>query len=306
MVVASLLMLMSLACSSEEPVQPPVVMSPVSNPDPYKDYLTKEGVYVTFSQGIGEPALLKLLEQKDLQPLRSISIHGQRITAASAHAIMTADAASSVHSLYLQGSTIGDEGLKAIAEAPRLAQLQHINLDKVGATAVGIAALAASPHLKPESLSLGWQAVGDEGAVALAKATGVQTLNLESAEVGPVGMVALLQGTSAKALAFITNPGGLDGLSHVSPSIQGLHFKDCGLETDDIQRLAQVTATGLTSLSIKLTNLTDDDLRAIIAAPWFKQLDQLVLSAQRTSPEARRTLIDAYQGEFLSIYRKDL
>ena len=306
MVVAYLLTLMSLGCLSAEPVQPPVVMSPVSTPDPYKDYLTQEGIYVTFSQGIGEPALLKLLDQQDLHPLRSISIHGQPLTAASAQAIMTAESASDVHSLYLQGSTIGDAGLEAIAASPRLAQLQHINLDKVGATAVGVTALAASPHLKPESLSLGWQAVGDEGAVALAKATGVQTLHLESAQIGPAGMVALLQGTSATAITLISNPGGLDGLRQVAPSIQGLQFKDCGLDSNDIQVLTQVNAPGLTSLSLKLTPLSDADLQAIIAAPWFKQLDQLVLSAQRTSPDARRALIAAFTGEFLSIYRKDL
>ena len=306
MVVVSLLMWMGLACSSEKPIETPIVVSPVSNPDPYKDYLTDEGIYVTFGQGIGEPALLKLLAQRDLHPLRSVSIHGQRLTAASAAAIMGAEATSALHSLYLQESSIGDEGLKAIAAAPRLAQLQHINLDKVGATAKGVTALANSPHLQPESLSLGWQAVGDEGAVALAKAAGIQTLHLESAEIGPTGMVALLQGTSAKALTFITNPGGLDQLSHVSPAVQGLHFKACGFESDDIQMLAKATAPGLTSLSIKLMSLTDADLHAIIAAPWFKQLDQLVLSAQRTSPDSRRALIDAYQGEFLSIYRKDL
>ena len=151
MVVASLLMLMSLACSSEEPVQSPVVMSPVSNPDPYQDYLTKED-YVTFSQGIGEPALLKLLEQKDLQPLRSISIHGRHYSSVRTRH-HDGRCCFHVHSLYLQGSTIGDEGLKAIAEAPRLAQLQHINLDKVGQPP-SLAALAAS-LLKPESLSLG-------------------------------------------------------------------------------------------------------------------------------------------------------
>ena len=298
--------LLGAACSTDTPVAVSVVETAPSTSTPFKDYLTKEGIYVTFSQGIGEPALLKLLEQKDLHPLRTISVHGQRITAASAHAIMTADATSDLHSLYLQESTIGDAGLKAIADAPRLAQLQHINLDKVGATAAGVAALAASPYLQPESLSIGWQAVGDAGAVALAKAKGIQTLHLESAEIGTTGMVALLQNTSAKAITFINNPGGLDTLTSISSSLQGLHFKNCRFDSADIQMLSNANAPGLTSLTISSTDLQDTDLADIAAAPWFGQLDQLVLSAQRTSPESRRAIIDAYRGSFLSIYRKDL
>lgn len=300
------LIVLSLGCSSDESIEPLVTPSVVSTTETDPDYLTKEGIYVTFSQGIGEPALLRLLEKTELHPLRTISIHGQRISAASVNAIMRAESTAALHSLYLQGSSIGDAGLTVMAASPRLAQLNHINLDKVGATSAGVVALAGSPHLKPESLSIGWQAVGDEGAMALAQAAGIQSLHLESAQIGSAGMVALLQGTSAKALTFIGNPAGLQHLSRMSSSIEGLYIKDCGLEASDIQALAQAPAEGLTSLSLKLTSLNDSDLLAITAAPWFKQLDQLVLSAQRTSPSARRALIAAFQGEFLSIYRKDL
>jgi hypothetical protein len=299
------LLIWSLGCSSIDQGVPGGV-NPVSNPDPYADYLTEDGVYVGFSQGIGEPALIRLLTEEGMRPLRTITVHGQPLTVRSAEAIMTADATAGLQTLYLQGSPIGDDGLKVLATSPRLSQIEHLNLQKVNATATGVAALAASPHLKAQSLSLGWQPVKDAGAMALAKATQVKSLHLESAEIGTMGMVSLLQESKVESITFIGNPAGLQGLSTISPSIQAVVIDDCGLTTKDIQTLATVTAPGLTTLSIERTDISDEGLQALMTAPWFQQLEQLSLSAQRTSPAVRQQVIDAYSGEFLSIYRKDL
>ena len=301
-----MIMLVGLACSSETPDSAPRDMKATVVQNPYADYLTHQGIYVTFSEGIGEPALLALLQETDLQPIRSISLHGQPLTAASVQGIMASNHTTELHSLFMQNSRIGDAGLTALAASPRLAQLEHINLSGVGATAAGIAALAASPYLKPKSLTLGWEMIGDTGAIALAQARGVKSLHLESAGIGPAGMVALLEKTSAQSLYLGKNPGGLAHLTHVSPSLEGVYLEACALSSDDIHRLSRVRAPGLKTLSLGLTPLTDDDLRAILKAPWFLQLQQFELGAHGTSPALRRAFIQAFQGEFLSMYRKDL
>ena len=298
-------LLFSLGCSLSDPAPPPSV-EVVSQSDPYQEYLTHDGVYVTFSGGIGEPALIRLLEDSDMQPLKSVTVHGQQLTQRSVVAIMNAESTAPLHSLFLQGSTIGDAGLTVIANAPRLAQIEYLNLEKVNATSAGVAALAASPHLRAKSLSIGWQAVGDAGAEALAQAKGLKSLRLEAAEVGVQGAVALIEQSGLEALTLIGNPAGFTDLAAVSPSLQALILDDCGLETSSINALAKADAPALTSLSIERTPLSDEALKAIMAASWFPRLDKLSLSAQRTSPDVRAALIAAYRGEFLSIYRKDL
>ena len=57
--------------------------------DPYRDYLTPDGLTVAFRPGIGEQTLLELLADERLQPLKSVTIRGQQLTVASVKAIMT-------------------------------------------------------------------------------------------------------------------------------------------------------------------------------------------------------------------------
>ena len=306
MVVTWLLMISTWACSPSSPPLPLEDVSAVPAADPYRDYLTPDGLTVAFRPGIGEQTLLELLADERLQPLKSVTIRGQQLTAASVRAIMTSPLTEELSSLFLPESTIGDDGLVVLAASPRLAGIEYLNLTKVGATAAGVEVLASSPYLQPKDLSLGGQNVGDAGAVALAEARQIKALHLETAGIGEEGLTALLEKTSAEVLVLSENPGGLRDFLAMSSTIRGLTIADCGLATEDLAVLFRARAENLETLSLKLTPLTDADLAAILQAPWFTQLKQLELDAQLTSSAARRAVISAFEGDFLSIYRADL
>jgi hypothetical protein len=273
----------------------------------FDEYLAGSTISVMSGDGIGEPTLLRLLDHPDIRPIQAITIRDQQITARGVQAIMTASATSGLDSLHLSGNPLGDDGLRALAESPRLAQIQTLQLQRVGATPAGIAALAASPHLKAKNLALGWQSVGDAGAKALVAATQVAHLRLESAEVGTEGAVALIEGGRFESLSLIKNPVHLEGLSAVSAHLQSLSLIECPLSAQDIEQLSSAEAPSLTSLSLKWSRIEDAGLSAIMGASWFGQLKSLDLSASKASAQSRRAFVAAYgEGRFLSIYRKDL
>ena len=305
MVVTWLLMISTWACSPSSPPLPLEDVSAVPAADPYRDYLTPDGLTVAFRPGIGEQTLLELLADERLQPLKSVTIRGQQLTAASVRAIMTSPLTEELSSLFLPESTIGDDGLVVLAARPGWPE-SSTSTDQGGATAAGVEVLASSPYLQPKDLSLGGQNVGDAGAVALAEARQIKALHLETAGIGEEGLTALLEKTSAEVLVLSENPGGLRDFLAMSSTIRGLTIADCGLATEDLAVLFRARAENLETLSLKLTPLTDADLAAILQAPWFTQLKQLELDAQRTSSAARRAVISAFEGDFLSIYRADL
>jgi uncharacterized protein (TIGR02996 family) len=108
-----------------------------------------------------------------------------------------------LRTLLLGFCEVGDDGLRALAAAPRLASLRSLSLCAVYGdegvstrlTAAGVAALAASPHLAGlTALDLSRNDVGDEGARALAaspRLTGLRDLLLFDAALTDAGVAAL-------------------------------------------------------------------------------------------------------------------
>jgi hypothetical protein len=273
----------------------------------FDEYMAGSTISVMSSEGIGEPTLLRLLAHPEMRAITEIAIREQQLGVLAINAIMTAGSTEKLHSLYLAGNPLGDAGIKALAGSPRLAQIENLHLPNTGAGSEGIAALAASPHLRAKNLFLGWQPIGDEGAIALVGAKQVKHLRLESAEVGGEGAVALIERGQFTSLSLITNPVQLDGLSQISASIESLRLIECPLRLADIQRLAAARAPGLKALSLKWSPIEDEGLRALMNAPWFSQLESLDITANKASPAARRAFIEAYgEGRFLSIFRVDL
>ena len=298
-----------LACSSTESEVASIetVSDGSPSPDRFDAYLVHEGLWASANtQGIGEATLLDLLNEPGTRPLRSIFIRDQQMTAKAVGAIMTAPSTAELTHLSLSGNPIGDEGLEVLANSPRLSQIEYLTLQDVDASSHGIAALAASPHLNAKSLALGWQPVGDAGALALARASGFHDLRLESAQVGREGAVSLIEKGQMDSLSLISNPIHLVGLTSMSTSLQGLNLECSSLNDADIQALAQAPAPGLKSLQIKNASVSDIGLAAIQEAPWFHQLESLSISGQASSKSARKALIDAFKGDFLSIYKRDL
>jgi hypothetical protein len=263
----------------------------------YGDFLSGRSVLSLPSQaGIGEPVLLEIVDHPEVGPIEDVTVAEGQITARGVRGIMAGKNTSGLRSLHLTGNPLGEDGLRALAESPRLAQLKTLHIQDVGATAAGVQALAASPHFRVGSVVMGFQAIGDAGAEALAAATMVDSFRLESAEIGGRGAQALIEGTHAKRLDLTKNPIHLVGLRKISPHLLSLTLDETPLTAEDIQALAALPAPGLKSLSIAYVAMSDPVYEAILAAPWFDQLEQLMLGGppDHSSPEVRARFVEAY------------
>jgi len=263
----------------------------------YGDVLSERSVLSLPSHAsIGEPALLEIVDHPEVGPIEDVTVVRSQITARGVRGIMAGKNTSGLQSLHLTGNPLGEEGLRALAESPRLAQLKSLVIQDVGATAAGVQALAASPHFRVGSVAMGFQAIGDAGAEALAGATMVNSLRLESAQIGGRGGRALIEGTHAVGLDLTKNPIHLVGLRKISPHLRSLTLDETPLTVEDIQALAALPAPALKSLSIAYVPMSDPVYEAILAAPWFDQLELLMLGTHpdHSSPEMRARFVEAY------------
>jgi len=262
----------------------------------YGNYLMERSLMTSLSEGIGEPVLLEIVDDPEVGPIEDVRVVQSQITALGVRGIMEGKNTSGLHSLNLMGSRVGDDGLRALAESPRLAQLERLLIQDVGATAAGVQALAASPHFRVGNVAMGFQAIGDAGAEALAGATMVNSLRLESAQIGGRGARALIEGTHAVRLDLTKNPIHLVGLRKISPHLRSLTLDETPLTVEDIQALAALPAPALESLSLHYVAMSDPVYEAILAAPWFDQLELLMLGTHpdHSSPEMRARFVEAY------------
>jgi serine/threonine protein kinase len=97
--------------------------------------------------------------------------------------------------LILSGNNLGDEGVKALAESPHIMNLNRLILWDNRITDEGVKALAASRFLdKLTTLDIGSNRVGDEGVKALAASpymSNLSALILVSNHIGDEGALAL-------------------------------------------------------------------------------------------------------------------
>lgn len=95
---------------------------------------------------LGDVSLVPMFSSGRLDALVTLDLSHNQMGAAGAIALVEA-APASLRNLWLYGNPIGDEGVRALAQAPWLGQLRELNLDLVGMTDAGVEALLASPHL---------------------------------------------------------------------------------------------------------------------------------------------------------------
>lgn len=73
---------------------------------------------------------------------------------------------------------LGEPAARALARSPHLAGLRHLNARGVGFGPAEFGHLAASAFLRPDSLDLGYNAAGDDGAFALADSPALASLRV--------------------------------------------------------------------------------------------------------------------------------
>jgi eukaryotic-like serine/threonine-protein kinase len=135
------------------------------------------------------------------------------------------EATPSLWLLDLTNKGIGDEGVKALAALPALANRSTIILSGNGIGDEGVKALAASPYVANLSKLVLWDNhVGDEGVKALATSAylaGLNTLDLGRNRVGDAGAVALAESphmASLGALILVSNQIGDVGAAAIASS----------------------------------------------------------------------------------------
>lgn len=184
--------------------------------------------------GFGDRGILALAANAgNLPHLRQLDLAGNDLTTHAMKALTASPLVDGLRDLNLFGNPIGAEGVLALANAPRLARLERLDLgyierDKQIITREAVTALFASPHLKslarltldpPHFGDKGVQAIcstqpvfqlaefglmsvldriGDSGAEALAAWPGlanVRKLYLHANAIGPAGAMALARST---------------------------------------------------------------------------------------------------------------
>ena len=257
-----------------------------------------DGRLVMHREGLSDNTLRRILETPRAERITDIAVHGNYLTPEGVRLIVESPVTEGLTWLNLDANPIGDDGLIILARSERLRSVQRLFLADVNATARGIGALAGSTHLGPlQTLSLGFQEVGDAGARALASVEGVERLALQQAGIGGLGARSLLEDGGAESIDLSGNsigPGGLVGLQRVSPAIVSLDLSETSLSSADLTALSAVEATGLRELSIDGNRNDDTGLRAVAAASWLAQLEILEIGGYFASPQSRRELIAAW------------
>ncbi|MBY0228211.1 MAG: hypothetical protein K2W96_02905 [Gemmataceae bacterium] len=104
---------------------------------------------------------------------------------------------------------IGSAGLAALARSSLLARLERLDLESNRIGPRGARALAASPHLGKLHLRLGFNRLGDRGAIRLGPAVGkLASLDLSWNGIGPDGGTALAAAPSLPPLRLEGNDLG--------------------------------------------------------------------------------------------------
>jgi uncharacterized protein (TIGR02996 family) len=97
----------------------------------------------------------------------------------------------------LNGSAVGDDGLRMVLQHPVVSRLQTLAFRSCGITAAGLQVLATSDfHPLDASCGPGGNAIGDEGVVEMLRWPGlarIQSLFLNDAGIGNAGVVALAE-----------------------------------------------------------------------------------------------------------------
>ena len=175
--------------------------------------------------------------------------------------------------LRIGNNILGNEGLRAILEAPGASALTSLDLSDNDIDIEGISALASAEGLSAlTALDLSSNALGDTGVVALARARcskTLESLSLRGIAVGDEGVSALAGATLA--------------------SLRALHLGYNRITSEGLQILARSpTFAGLRSLDIA-HNRVDD--RGLIDISSLEALQQIDISHNPYSVAAGRALM---------------
>jgi Ran GTPase-activating protein (RanGAP) involved in mRNA processing and transport len=240
--------------------------------------------------------LAAILADQRVPELHFLTLSDNQLTATAVETLLHSAKTKDLRWLHLSSNPIGDTGLAALAASDRLEHVTFLSLVAVKATARGVQALSRDRLPAIETLQLGWQALGDDGAYALAKLPPLKKLDLMHSEIAAAGARALLSGTGAENLILAENPigtGGLRGLASLGARLRSLDLTQTGLGAEDAAILANLDLA-LKHLSLTRCPLGDEGLQHLARAPWLGRLESLDVMYVKSSPAGRRQLRTAW------------
>ncbi|MCB9743208.1 MAG: hypothetical protein H6741_14300 [Alphaproteobacteria bacterium] len=178
-------------------------------------------VRLVVQPGVGTEGLPELLAALPLAQLTALRLDGQGIRARRPVVVQEGGNLFRLH-------IAGDDDV--IGQICALAHLTDLRLCDNRIGPAGAQALRALPGLR--RLDLRGNAIGDEGAAALADIESLTELRLEDNCIGPAGALALTSLPRLRALDLRRNPIGPDAAGALArmPSLESLRLQGCGLD----------------------------------------------------------------------------
>ena len=224
--------------------------------------------------------VIRLLTTPDLAGLRRLTLKGMQLSAGYLKRLADVSDPLSLTRLGVSASHADDEDVDALAHCRALSNLHHLDISGTWVTPGGIGELLGSTELASlrEIIAAGMDSkVRDSGAARLAGHPGLSRithLNLDHNDIRSKG---------ALALARSPHTGNLRVLS----------LRQNPIRSAGLQALAAGNFPGLRELHLGSTKIKQDDLRALLGAPWMRQITHLNLESCGLGTAHARILAEA-------------
>lgn len=244
-------------------------------------------------------ALEKLKDVGLLGQLREVRILGQEATTAALADLLAC--CGRLRTLYLDGSSIGTDGVRALAEKLPSQSLRHLSLAAAGVNATSIEVLCRAEALALlESLTLDDNSLGSAATQLLvgARALGrLRHLSLARNRLCPTSARDLAHTAHLRGLASLdlsNNPLGHDGLVELARSPYLTHLEELGLARTHVTPPAMghlsTIFSHLRRLSLAGNNLGSGGVEALRRCRACPPLEMLDLSGNEVGDEGARAL----------------
>jgi len=141
----------------------------------------------------------------------------------------------------VNGTKIGDDGLRMILNHPIAQGLREFEFSELGLTAAGVKSLVESKYHPPKPhLHLSFNPIGDEGVKELVRwreLGRITDLSLDFAEIGDAGVATLAKCRDVRAVKTLRLHGNQIGVKGVEALIASKRFTNLtylSIDLDDI------------------------------------------------------------------------
>lgn len=254
------------------------------------------------------------LNRASYPALEHLDLHAGEIDDSFLSMFTGSEYAGQIHRLGLGATQVTGQGLCALMTSPKVPRISWINMASTNITCAELGVMVESGRLQDaEYVQLSNCKVGDDGAAALSsspKLTRLGHLDLVGTGLTNQGLSALLNselGAGLRSFNVSSNPHvALASALASAPELPALntlsHHGE--LEPGALPMLAQSRALSqLKSLALWNSGLELEQLRQLVEAPWFGQLESLGLSYQRFGDEGWRWLFTQPQLSSIKVLK---